>query len=99
MRTPTLEAAALLLLLVGSFAYSKIVFPQLRRKALANSASLVKLDNDYRRNLWRKMESKVRENLLGLSVKDLWSGYGRSLSRIDNFLNFDLKKYYEKIVN
>lgn len=90
---------ALLTLLIGSFGYSKIAFPRLRRKALANGAGLVALDNDYRRNLWRKMESKVRENLLGLSVKDLWAGYGRSMARIDNFLNYDLKKYYEKIVN
>ena len=90
---------ALLTLLAGSFGYSKIVFPQLRRRALAKGASLVKLDNEYRLNLWRKMESKVRENLLGMSVNDLWAGYGRSLARIDNFLNYDLKKYYEKIVN
>jgi len=90
---------ALLTLLAGSFGFSKIAFPQLRRKALANGASLVTLDNDYRRNLWRKMESKVRENLLGLAVGDLWAGYGRSMGRIDNFLNYDLKKYYEKIVN
>ena len=90
---------ALLTLLAGSFGFSKIAFPRLRRKALANGASLVTLDNDYRRNLWRKMESKVRENLLGLSVNDLWAGYGRSMAKIDNFLNYDLKKYYEKIVN
>lgn len=90
---------ALLTLLIGSFAYSKIAFPYLRRRALANGAGLVKLDNDYRRNLWRKMEGKVRENLLSMKVKDLWAGYGRSMAKIDGFLNYDLKKYYEKIVN
>jgi hypothetical protein len=33
-----------------------------------------------------------------LKVKDLWSGYGRGLTKINNFLKNDLKKYYEKIV-
>lgn len=54
--------------------------------------------NDYRKNLWVKMESKILENLQGLTVKDLWAGYGRSLGKIQNFLKNDLKRYYEKIV-
>jgi GTPase SAR1 family protein len=90
---------ALIALLVGSIGFSKIAFRRQLRKALANGSDLVTLDNDYRRNLWRKMESKVRENLQGLSVNDLWGGYSRSLVKIDNFLNYDLKKYYERIVN
>jgi GTPase SAR1 family protein len=90
---------ALMALLVGSIGFSKIAFRRQLRKALANGSSLVTLDNDYRRNLWRKMESKVRENLLGLSVNDLWGGYSRSLVKIDNFLNYDLKKYYDRIVS
>ena len=65
---------------------------------MINGADLVHLDNDYRKNLWRKMQPKVKENLQGLKVSDLWSGYGRGLSKIQNFLNYDLKKYYEKIV-
>ncbi len=84
-------------LLIGSFAYNKIAFRRLLKKSLANSAGLVVLDNDYRRNLWRKMEFKVRQNLMGLKVKDLWAGYGRNLTKIDHFLNYDLKMYYEKI--
>lgn len=90
---------ALATLLIGSIGYSKIAFRQQLKKALANGSSLVTLDNDYRRNLWRKMEEKARENLRGLSVNDLWGGYSRSLVKIENFLNYDLKKYYEKIVN
>ncbi|KJS01362.1 MAG: dynamin family protein [Desulfobulbaceae bacterium BRH_c16a] len=90
---------ALMTLLIGSLAFSKIAFKRQLRKALANGSDLVTLDNDYRKNLWRKMESKVLENLRGLSVNDLWGGYGRSQLKIENFLNYDLKKYYEKIVN
>jgi EH domain-containing protein 1 len=91
-------AFALVALLIGTFSYSKIAFKQQLKKAMANGTDLVSLDNTYRKNLWQKMESKARENLSGLSVKDLWSGYGRSLTKIRNFLNNDLKKYYAKIV-
>ena len=88
---------ALATLFLGSFGFSKIAFRRLLKKSLANSAGLVVLDNDYRRNLWRKMEFKARQNLIGLKVNDLWSGYGRSLTKIDHFLNYDLKMYYDKI--
>ena len=85
-------------LLIGSFGFSKIAFKKQLKKAMVNGADLVNLDNDYRKNLWRKMESKVKENLQELKAKDLWGGYGRGLSKIQNFLNNDLKKYYEKII-
>jgi EH domain-containing protein 1 len=88
---------ALLTMVVGSFLYDRVAFRRLRKKALANAAGLVVLDNDYRRNLWQKMEFKVRQNLMGLTVNDLWRGYGRSLTKIEHFLNYDLKMYYEKI--
>jgi len=85
-------------LFIGAIGYSKIAFAQMLKKTLANGQELVLLDTDYRMNLWGRMEDKVKENLEGLKVKDLWSGYGRSLTKIKNFLKNDLKKYYEKIV-
>lgn len=94
---PSLLALAMLML--GSLAFSKFSFRRLRKKSLANPAGLVVLDSDYRRNLWRKMEGKVRENLMAIKVGDLWRGYGRSLAKIDHFLHYDLKMYYEKIVS
>ncbi len=84
---------------LGILAYSKISFPSLKKKALAKTSALVSLDTDYRKNLWSKMEPKVRENLQHLVVKDLWAGYNRSLARIKSFLNNDLKNYYTKINN
>ncbi|PHR28106.1 MAG: dynamin family protein [Desulfotalea sp.] len=85
-------------LMIGSLAYSKIAFRQLKKKAVANGAELLELDNDYRKNLWDKMSGKAKENLEALGPYDHWRGYGRSLTKIQNFLNNDLKKYYEKIV-
>ncbi len=87
----------LVTLLLGSFGYSKIAFRRLLKKSIANASGLVVLDNDYRRNLWHKMEFKIRQNLIGLTVNDLWSGYGRGLTKIDHFLNYDLKMYYDKL--
>jgi GTPase SAR1 family protein len=89
---------ALVTVVIGSLAYSKIAFRQLKKKAVANGAELLDLDTDYRRNLWEKMADKAKENLEALGPYDLWRGYGRSLTKIQNFLNNDLKKYYEKIL-
>lgn len=89
---------AVLTFFLGSIGYSKIAFRQWQKKATANASELVELGSDYRRNLWDKMEGKIIENLQALKVKDLWSGYGRSLSKIQNFLKNDLRRYYEKIV-
>lgn len=97
----TLILPALLALgtiVIGSLAYSKIAFRQLKKKAVSDGAELLELDTDYRKNLWDKMAEKAKENLEGLGPYDLWRGYGRSLTKIQNFLNNDLKKYYEKIV-
>jgi GTPase SAR1 family protein len=85
-------------LLIGSLGFSRIAFRQQLKKAMINGAELVHLDNDYRKNLWRKMEVKAKENLQGLKVKDMWSGYGRGLSKIQTFLNNDLKSYYDKTI-
>ena len=93
---PVLFAVATLV--IGFLSFSKIAFKQQLKKSLANSADLVDLKSDYRKNLWRKMEEKARENLQDMKVSDLWSGYGRSLVKVRNFLNSDLKKYYEKVI-
>ena len=87
-----------LAIVIGIFSYSKIAFKKQRKKAMINGSDLVVLNNAYRKNLWQKMEAKVRENLQDLKVKDLWSGYGRGMAKIHYFLNNDLKRYYEKIV-
>jgi GTPase SAR1 family protein len=85
-------------LFIGAFSFTKIAFRQQLKKAMINGADLVSLETDYRKNLWQKMEAKVKENLQSMKVRDLWSGYGRGLSKINHFLYNDLKKYYEKIV-
>lgn len=82
---------------VGILTYNKMAFIKLKKNALINTSELVVLNNDYRKNVWKKMENKIRENIQSLTVKDFWGGYNRNLGRIQSFLNNDLKKYYEKI--
>jgi hypothetical protein len=94
---PTILAVAMIF--IGWLSYTKITFPRLRKKALAMGSNLVRIDSDYRKNLWWKMESKIKENLQNFKVKDLWAGYSRSLGKIQYFLENDLKQYYEKIVS
>jgi len=89
----------LVTLTIGAISFSKVAYPQMLKKALVNGTDLVRINNDYRKNLWKKMESKAKENLTVLSVRDIWSGYGRSLVKIQSFLNNDLKGYYDKIVS
>ena len=89
----------LVTLTIGAIFFSKVAYPKMLKKALAQGGELVRLDTDYRKNLWKKMEGKVKENIAAISVRDLWSGYGRSLSKIQGFLNVDLKRYYDKIVS
>lgn len=92
---PTILAG--LTLILGSFGYSKIAFKGIWKKALTNTPDLVVLDSPYRENLYSKMEGKIKENLRAMTVNDIWRGYSWSLTKIQNFLNNDLKKYYEKI--
>ncbi|MBW1637022.1 MAG: dynamin family protein [Deltaproteobacteria bacterium] len=89
----------LVTLAIGAISFSKVAFPKMLKNALAHGSDLVRLDTDYRKNLWRKMEAKVQENIASISVRDLWSGYGRSLAKIQGFLKVDLKRYYDKIVS
>ncbi len=85
-------------LFIGTIGFTKIAFRQQLKKAMLNGADLVSLETDYRKNLWKKMEAKAKENLQTMKVSDLWSGYGRGLAKIHSFLNNDLKKYYSKIM-
>jgi len=90
---------AFIVLALGWIGFSKFSFPSVKKKALALGNGLLPMGTDYRKNLWWKMESKIRENIEAFKIRDIWSGYGRTLAKIQNFLNFDLKKYYEKIVS
>jgi len=76
-------------LLLGSLGYAKIAFKGIKKRALSDGSALVDLGSDYKKNLWKKMEHKITENIEKLSPKDLWAGYGRSYSRIEFFLNND----------
>ncbi len=92
---PIILAAGTILL--GFIIYAKIVFRQQLKGAMAPDTELVTLNNDYRKNLWRKMKGKVYEILQNSTYQELWSGHKRNLARIKQFLAIDLVRYYDRI--
>jgi hypothetical protein len=84
-------------LALGMMVFNGFVFKNLLKKTLADSRGLVTLENEYRRNLWDKMEGKIHELLEKSTVKDMWQGHISNLAKIRRFLDGDLKKYYEKL--
>ncbi len=64
---------------------------------MTNDAELVRLDSDYRRNLWKKMKGKVQELMEKFSFRDIWAGHSRNLTKIRRYLAVDQVRYYEKI--
>ena len=84
-------------LAVGMVIFNAFGFKQLLNKTLADSSTLVSLDNEYRKNLWQKMSGKTEELLGNSKVQDIWHGHSGNLSKIKKFLDGDLKKYYAQL--
>ncbi len=84
-------------LALGFMIFNGFGFKNLLKKTLADSSRLVTLENEYRRNLWDKMEGTIHELLEKSTVKDIWLGHSSNLAKIRRFLDGDLKKYYEKL--
>ncbi len=82
---------------LGFVVFDRIVFRNLIKNTLADSSTLVKLDNEYRRNLWKKMATSATELIKNITVKDIWHGHASNLAKINRFLEGDLKKFYEKL--
>ncbi len=90
-------ALSSLTIIIGLVVFAKIIYPQHLKRAVAADAELVTLKNDYRKNLWKKMKGKVYELLNNSTYQEIWSGHGRNLNRIQQFLKIDLVRYYTKI--
>jgi GTPase SAR1 family protein len=84
-------------LAVGMVIFNAFGFKQLLSNTLADSSDLVTLDNEYRKNLWRKMSGKIEDLIRNSKVKDIWLGHAGNLTKVKRFLEGDLKKYYDKL--
>ncbi len=84
-------------LILGVLLFNNWGLKNLLKIALAAPQDLVSLDNEYRRNLWRKMENTTKTILSNSKPKDIWLGHSGNLSKIRRFLEGDLKKYYDKL--
>ena len=84
-------------LAIGGVIFSNFGYKKLLQKTLVDSSKLVSLENEYRRNLWKKMAGKTDELLGKSKVKDIWLGHSGNLAKIRKFLDGDLKKYYDRL--
>ncbi|MBU0961877.1 MAG: dynamin family protein, partial [Proteobacteria bacterium] len=81
----------------GWVVFNNFGFKRLLQKTLSDSSDLVSLENEYRRNLWKKMAGKTNEFLRKSKAKDIRQGHSGNLTKIRRFLEDDLKKYYDKL--
>jgi len=84
-------------LALGWVFYNNYGFKNLLRKTLANSSDLVNRENEYRRNLWNKMQGKITDLISNSKATDIWIRHSGNLTKIQRFLEVDLKKYYDKL--
>lgn len=77
--------------------FTRWSFPRLVKKSLKEKKKLVSLENEYRKNLWDKVEDRVTELLSRAKVTDLGAVHSSNLGRIRQFVASDLRDYYNKI--
>lgn len=77
--------------------FTRWSFPRLVKNCLKEKKNLVSLENEYRKNLWDKVEDRVVALLGGARLWDLGGVHRGNLGRIRKFINRDLQDYYNKI--
>jgi len=76
--------------------FLKFQLPRLRNRSTANPETMLNLESEYRRQLWRKAKQTVSLNLQQARAGDVFFPHGRNLQKIERFLNQDLQDYYKK---
>lgn len=89
--------AALITLALGGISYAKLRFPRLLKKAQGNPEHLVRLDSEYRKNLWSRMKHHVLELLKKRTLKEHLFTFQGNLNKVRRFIREDIKNYYSRI--
>ncbi len=76
---------------------SKISFPRLLKQYRKDPESLVRLNNQYKHNLWTKVAPHVGRLLSEAHLTTIFSSHGYNRQKIRKFLDQDLKEFYDKI--
>ncbi len=76
---------------------SKISFPRLLKQYRKDPEKLVRLPNQYKRNLWDKVAPQVGRLLSQAHITTIFSCHSRNRQKIKKFLETDLKEFYDKI--
>jgi GTPase SAR1 family protein len=91
---PTSGAVGVILLMALFF--SRFQLPRLKKTVAAQPETLVNLDSDYRRQLWRQVNSHIVRLIKESGFRDLLIGHQGNLRKIDRFINEELQEYYRK---
>lgn len=88
--------AALVVIVFVLYA-QRFSFPRLLKKILQDMDCLVKLDTAYKRDLWHRVEVKVRKAIEDEPYRQLWVGHRRNVRKVERFLERELRKLYERV--
>ncbi len=88
---------ALITIAGATLLVQRVQFPGFVKRILENLDSLVQLDTAYKRDLWTRVKGRVKSMLEEQAVRQLWTPHSRYLKRLQDFLDKDLKKFYDKV--
>ena len=73
-------------------------FPKLLKQCRQDPEKLVRLPTEYSRNLWIKVAPQVKRLLSQAHLSTIFSSHSRNKQKIRNFLEKDLKEFYDNIL-
>ena len=79
------------------FWFMKWRFPRFKKKWLREVDQLVRLETDFRRNIWQRVRDNVSGLIETVNFRGLYYPHQKNMLHIEKFAREDLKKYFSKI--
>ena len=92
---PTL--GAVIIIAVVSILVRRLIFPSYVRSSLQGIDRLIPLETAYKRDLWQRVRGRVQNLITTQPRIQCARSHLYSLRRIENFLEKDLRSFFEKI--
>ncbi len=92
-----LPTAAAIAILAATFLYVRhVLFPGYAKAMADNPDRLVVLDSDYKNDIWSRVRSRVVEKINGQPRRQLMLAHRLHLRRLEEFLDRELRRYYQQ---
>ncbi|MDH5524638.1 MAG: dynamin family protein [Desulfobulbaceae bacterium] len=91
---PTAAAATVLMLTLLYVRH--LLFPGYTKAMLKNPDQLVLLDSDYKNDIWSRVRDRVVAKISDQPRQQLMRAHRLHLKRLDDFLDQDLRRYYQR---